>query len=109
MGCRGFGVVLGVLFWVFLSGLGGLFSWLGFCFQGFFWGTSYELGALYPFVFDAPFWVFFIYNIIYQKKKKKRDVANRIKPRRYINIYIYIYIYPLEKKKKERERRYFTI
>ena len=29
---RGCGVVLGVLFWVFLLGLDGLFSWLGFCF-----------------------------------------------------------------------------
>jgi hypothetical protein len=28
---RGFGVVLGVLFWVFLLGLDGLLFWLGFC------------------------------------------------------------------------------
>jgi hypothetical protein len=72
-------VVLGVLFWVFLLGLDGLFSWLGldrlfswlgFCFQGLSFGTTYELSALYPFVFDAPFWVFLIYNITYKKKKK---------------------------------------
>jgi hypothetical protein len=55
---RGFGVVLGVLYRVFLLGLDGLFSWLGFCFQGLSSRATYELGALYPFVFDVPFWAF---------------------------------------------------
>jgi hypothetical protein len=51
-------VVLGVLYRVFLLGLDGLFSWLGFCFQGLSSKATYELGALYPFVFDVPFWAF---------------------------------------------------
>jgi hypothetical protein len=72
---RGLGLALGCFFgflgfvWVvFLIG----FLFLGFVFWVCFLGATYELGALYPFVFDAPYWVFCYIQYYLSKKKKEK-------------------------------------